>query len=392
MNPLLAQVTSSSATSYSAEEMSVLLNDIKQRALLGEFDHQRMISRDIIERLREAGIYRALVPKQFGGSQCSPAEFCQLIECISEYDGSTGWVASFGMSPVYLASLPLETIKALYAQQKGADTIFAAGLFPFQPATRVSGGLKINGRWKYSSGSPGADIIGVGIQPVTQDAKELPLIAVLPRDQVSIDPTWETTGLLGTGSNDIVVQDIIVPEAWTFIRGGQPNLDEPLFRYPSIAFATQVLSVVGLGIARRAINEVRQIAEANSSVTGAPSMSKRPVALTEIAKAEARLRSARSFFYEAINDVWETILKGDALSTDQKNLLRLSCTHGVREAAEICRSMQLIMGMGGVAQSSAVARCVNDSFVVTQHAFMGDVTLQNAGSVFCGQTPLPGYI
>lgn len=88
-----------------------------------------------------------------------------MIEALSIADGSAGWVASFGMSPVYLASLPLDTIRQVYAN--GPDVIFAGGIFPPQPADPVPGGFKVNGRWKYSSGCMGASLVGVGIAPKT---------------------------------------------------------------------------------------------------------------------------------------------------------------------------------------------------------------------------------
>jgi alkylation response protein AidB-like acyl-CoA dehydrogenase len=132
------------------EEFQQLLVEIRARARAEEFDQQKFISQDVIERFRTLGVYRALVPKRFGGDERSPAEFCRMVEDISIADGSAGWVASFGMSPVYLSALPLETIKKIYADSP--DVVFAGGIFPPQPAAFVDGGLEVNGRWKFSSG------------------------------------------------------------------------------------------------------------------------------------------------------------------------------------------------------------------------------------------------
>ena len=367
-----------------------LLADIKRRGRAGEFDRLGHIAPDVIESFKAVGVYRALVPRRFGGDERSPGEFCAMIEEIAKADGSAGWVASFGMSPVYLASLPLETIKQVYAD--GPDVVFAGGIFPPQPADPVAGGFKVNGRWKYSSGCMGASLVGVGIAPKNGDKLDLPRFAVMPQSQVRIDRTWDTVGLLGTGSHDLVVEDVVVPEAWTFVRGGPANLDEPFFRYPSLSFATQVLSVVGLGVARAALDELRDMAAGRISVTGAPAVADRPLAQVEIAKAEAALRAARCFFYEAIDDVWQLVLAGEPLPAEKINLLRLSSTHAVRVAAEVARSAQMLSGMTGVYNSSPLARFVNDAQVVTQHAFMGDITYQNAGAIFFGKQPLPGYL
>lgn len=390
MNPLSVPDAAPVSALSSGPAFEALLDGVRARARLGEFDRQRHISRDVIDAFKAQGVYRALVPRRFGGNECSPAQFCEMIERISHADGSAGWVASFGMSPVYLAALPLETIAQVYAN--GPDVVFAGGIFPPQPAEVVPGGFQVKGRWKYSSGSMGADIVGVGIAPKNGDKFDLPRIAVMPQSKVRIDPTWETVGLLGTGSHDLVIDDVVVPEEWTFVRGGAANLDEPFFRYPSLSFATQVLSVVGLGVARAALDELAGMASGRISVTGAPALADRPLAQVDIAKAEAALRSARAFFYESIEQAWEHVLAGSPVPAETTNLLRLSSTHATRVAADVARTAQMLSGMTGVYNESPLARCVNDAQVVTQHAFMGDVTYQNAGAIFFGKQPLPGYI
>ncbi|VVN82987.1 acyl-CoA dehydrogenase family protein [Pseudomonas fluorescens] len=373
-----------------SEEFQKLLVEIRARARAEEFDQQKFISQDVIEQFRKLGVYRALVPKRFGGDERSPAEFCQMVEDISIADGSAGWVASFGMSPVYLSSLPLETIKKIYADSP--DVVFAGGIFPPQPAAFVEGGLEVNGRWKFSSGCMGASLIGVGISPKNGEMLGLPRLAVMPREKVRIEETWNVVGLVGTGSHDVVVEGVVVPEEWTFVRGGPSNLDEPLFRYPSLSFATQVLSVVALGVARAALDELCGMASGRISVTGAPSLSDRPLAQVEMAKAEASLRAARSWFYQAIDDAWSSVLAGDPVNVEQTNMLRLSSTHATRVAAEVARTAQMLSGMSGVYRTSPLSRFVNDTQVITQHAFMGDMTYQNAGAIFFGNKPLPGYL
>lgn len=373
-----------------SEGFQTLLADIRERARQEEFDRQKFISQDVIERFKALGVYRALVPTRFGGDQRSPMDFCQMVEDISAADGSAGWVASFGMNPVYLAALPLATLEKVYAN--GPDLVFAGGIFPPQPAAFVDGGLEVNGRWKFSSGCMGASLIGVGISPKNGDTVGLPRLAVMPREKVKIEETWDVVGLIGTGSHDVVIEGVVVPEDWTFVRGGPSNLDEPMFRYPSLSFATQVLSVVGLGVARAALDYLSGMASGRFSVTGAPALADRPLAQMQMAKAEAELRAARAWFYEAMENAWASVLAGDAVSVEQTNLLRLSSTHATRVSAEVARSAQMLSGMTGVYRDNPLSRFVNDTLVITQHAFMGDMTYQNAGAIFFGNKPLPGYL
>ena len=184
-----------------------------------------------------------------------------------------------------------------------------------------------------------------------------------------------------------------MPDAWTFLRGARATLDEPMFRYPSLSFATQVLAVVGLGIARAAIEELRGMATGRVSITGAPVLADRPVVQMELAKCEAELRAARAFFYESIDEAWAMLLRGDERVADEEvNLLRLSSTHAARTAADVTRRIQMQTGMTGIQESCPISTQVRDSLVLTQHAFLGDVTYQNAGAMLLGQKPLPGYL
>ncbi|MEA3395059.1 MAG: acyl-CoA dehydrogenase family protein [Pseudomonadota bacterium] len=365
-----------------------LLADIRARA--AEFEQQRHISPDIIEGFKQLGVYRALVPKRLGGLEWHARQFCELIETIAQADGSAGWVASFGMAPVYLAALPTATFETIY--RNNVNTVFAGGIFPPQPATYVDGGIEVSGRWSFSSGCMGATVVGVGISPRKGETTGLPRMAVMPREKATIVEAWDVSGLAGTGSHDLVVDKVVVPEEWTFVRGGASNLSEPMFRYPALSFAAQVLAVVNLGIARAAIEELRRLAGGHKAVTGAPSLGDRPATQASLAQHEAQLQSARVWFYAAIDDAWASLTRGDPLSPAQTSALRLSAAHAARTGAEVTRGIQMLSGMAGIYNSSPIARCVRDANAVTQHAFLGDIVYQNAGAMLFGRDPLPGYL
>lgn len=363
-----------------------LLDEVRERRQ--EFEDQQYISQDIIESFKDIGVYRAMVPRALGGDERSPAEFLLMIEALAAADGSAGWVASFGMNPAYLAALPPQTIEKVWAETP--DIVFAGGIFPTQPAKRVDGGYRVSGRWKFGSGCMGASLIGVGIQP--DSGEPLPRMAVMPAEKVKIEPNWDVVGMVGTGSHDLVVDDVFVPEEWTFVRGGKPNIDAPFFHYPSLAFAAQVLAVTTAGLAREALDVVQRMAAGRKSVTGAPNLGEREYVQIEIAKAEARVRSSRSFFYEATEDAWNTILAGSDPTPEQTSLIRLATTHLTQECAAAIRSVYEVTGMTGTYNDHPLSRIVRDSMMCTQHAFMGAVTLKNAGAMFFGHDPLPGYL
>jgi alkylation response protein AidB-like acyl-CoA dehydrogenase len=370
-------------TTVHTQAFERMLDEVRQRR--EEFDAGSHVPRDMIERFKEVGIYRAATPKCFGGDALAPALFLQMIERISEADGSAGWVASFGSAGVYLAALPPQTLAEIYADSP--DLVFAGGLFPLQPAEAVDGGWQVNGTWKFASGCKGADLIGVGIGA----AGGKPRTAVFRADQVDIIENWDVVGLKGTGSHDLRVTDKHIDERWTFIRGGAATIDEPLFRYPSIAYAAQVLAVVNLGLARAALDEVSRMA-AGSGITGAPKMADRAYVRIEIAKAEAQLAAARGFFYGATEQVWNSILAGNPVTAEQTSLLRLSAIHVSQAGAAVVQSAYSLAGTTAIYLRHPLQRYLRDSMVVTQHAFLSEGLYDGAGSVFLGVPPFPGYI
>ena len=355
-----------------------------------EFDRLSHVPRDVIAKLKRAGVYRAATPRRFGGDALAPTAFLDMIERIAVADGSAAWVASFGSANVYLAALPLATQAQLYAD--GPDQVFAGGLFPVQTVQPADGGWRVNGTWKFASGCKGADWLGVGISTGVPGVPGKPRTAVFRPHQVEIVDNWDVVGMQGTGSHDLRVTDQFVADDWTFVRGGEPCVDEPLYRYPTIAYAAQVLAVVNLGLARAALDVANQMAGGRKTTTGAPQLADRAYYRIELAKAEAQLRSARAFFYDTTDTVWQSILAGNPVTPEQVSLLRLAATQIAREGADVVHRAYRLGGTMAIYRTHPLQRLLRDSMVVTQHAFLGEGNFDGAGAVFVGVPPIPGYL
>jgi alkylation response protein AidB-like acyl-CoA dehydrogenase len=354
-----------------------------------EFREQRYVPRDFVARLKELGLFRATTPAKFGGQPLPPAEFLDRIERISVVDGSTGWVASFGSAGIYLAGLPVPTQAEVYAS--GPDIVFAGGLFPVQPVTPTERGYVVNGRWKFASGCMGADLLGVGIAGDDASAGK-PRVAVFPPEQVEIVQEWDVVGMRGTGSFDLVVRDVEVAREWTFIRGGQSSVDEPLYRYPTIAYASQVLAVVGAGVARAALNHAEEVGAGYAGVTGAPKLADRAYYRMEVAACEAALRSARAWFYELSHEVWATVVAGDPATDVQNAHLRLASAQLAKTASDVVEKLVAISGTGAINNDHPLQLLLGDALVPKQHAFLGPAMYDAAGAVLMGLPPTtPGF-
>jgi len=358
-----------------------------------EFDQLSHVPRDMVSKMKRAGIFRASTPKRFGGDALPPPRFLEMLERIAIADGSAAWVAAFGSANTYLASLPVETQASIYAS--GPDQVFSGGLYPLQKADRAPSGFLVSGQWRFASGCKGADWIGVGIGGAPGNAGDSnagkPFTAVFPASEVEIVDNWNVVGMQGTGSHDLRLANKFVDEQWTFVRGGAPLIDEPLYRYPAVAYQAQVHAAVNIGLARAALDLLAGMSGVTKTTTGAPRLADRAYYRAGLAQAEANLRSARAFFFESAEMSWRTVLNGDPVTSDEANLLRLSATHAAHTCAEVVMQAYKMAGIGAIYRESRMQRLVRDSIVVTQHAFLGEGTYDASGALFVGIAPVTPY-
>jgi len=358
-----------------------------------EIEQLGHVPRDIIALMKKARIFRSATPTRFGGDAMAPHYFLKMVDKIGTVDGSAAWVSAFGSANTYTAALSLEAQEVMYAD--GPDQVFAGGLHPVQEATRVDGGYRVSGRWKFASGCMGADWIGVGIAGrapgAAPDAVPTVMMAVAPAAEVEIIETWKVSGMQGTGSHDTTVTDKFYADAWICERGAPGIFDDPLYRYPALAFQAQVHAACNLGLARAAIEYAKGVSGAAKLMVGHSRLCDRGYFLTDLAKAEARLRGARAFFYEAAEEAWDSLLKGDPVSLEQTNMLRISATQAAHSGARIVQDCYRISGMGVISQSSTMQRYMRDATVVTQHAAVTDMTWENSGRILAGLDAPRGY-
>ncbi|TKC80239.1 flavin-dependent monooxygenase [Trinickia terrae] len=368
--------------------LDVLIEEIERRR--DEFDRLSHVPRDMIAKMKRAGIFRASTPRRFGGDALPPPRFLEMLERLAIADGSVAWVAAFGSANTYLAALPVETQEQIYAS--GPDQVFAGGLYPPQKAAAAPGGYRVSGRWRFASGCKGADWIGVGIGAAPADAGGTgvgkPFTAVFPASEVEIVENWNVVGMQGTGSHDLRLQDKFVDARWTFFRGSEALIDEPLYRYPAVAYQAQVHAAVNVGLARAALDLLTEMSGVTQTTTGAPRLADRAYYRSGLAKGEANWRAARAFFFESAYAAWETIMAGDPVTPAQANLLRLSATHAAQVCADVVMQAYQMAGIAAIYRENRLQQLVRDSIVVTQHAFLGEGTYDASGALFVGIAPV----
>lgn len=354
-----------------------------------EFSEQHYVPKDYVALLKKAGLFGVAIPEQFGGKPQSPAKFMRQVETVSTIDPATGWVASFGSAPVYFSALPKETQQKIYAESK--DIVFAAGMFPMFEAEKVDGGYICSGEWLFASGCKGADLLGMGLRG-DESTEGKPLTALVDPESVTIVENWDVAGMKATGSHNVVADKLFVPEEMTFVRGGKPTIDEPLTRYPALAYAAQVLAVVTLGAGRGALDYMTEVGSAKTSVTGGEAKGNRPSFKSGLARAEADLRSARAFFYETTEMVWEKAEKNEEITVEDKTMLRLASTQAAHVGRKVVLAAFDLAGTGAIYSQHPMQRFLQDGLIPAQHAMLQDQTYEAAGALFMNIKPdIPSF-
>ena len=174
---------------------------------------ERSVPRESIQDLVDIGVARMLVPKEHGGLDLSIRDAVDTVTVIAQGCASTAWVSWLMMHvPMVIASFPLEAQQAVWAD--GPDVV-TAGSHIGMTIQSVPGGYRISGRGAFTSGVNNADWIYVGgMIPVESGPPQVHYF-LLNKSQYSIQDTWDTIGMRGTGSNTVVVDDVFVPEGFT---------------------------------------------------------------------------------------------------------------------------------------------------------------------------------
>ncbi len=354
-----------------------------------DIERARRIPPDVSKQMAAAGFYRMFVPKACGGTETPPADASRVFEALARADASCGWVAFIGAtSGAVLARLPQETAREIF---RDPQTLICGVFAPSGRAAIVDGGFNVSGRWQWGSGSQNAQWV-LGGCTFNRDGELLRTSSGAPRthmllfapEQIQFHDTWHVSGLRGSGSLDFEVRDVFVPKTHAVGYLIHENPPQPLYQFPQFSLLALGIGAVALGIARGAIDELVALATTKVRAGGSASLASRPHAQMEVATAEATLRAARAFYYEAIEAAWDKALQAKPIPVDQRRDMRLATTHAVQASVRVVDAMYTLAGGSSVYDSSDLQRRFRDVHVATQHIMVAPSTLETVGRLMLG--------
>lgn len=357
------------------EAVEALLPGIADRA--GAAEDNRRISEETVEELVDAGVFRMLQPARFGGSESDPVEFLEVVRLLSGTCGSTGWVASvLGVHPWQMGLFPESAQREVWDEDP--DTLLCSSYAPVGRLSPVEGGFELSGRWSFSSGCDHASwallgglVMGAGGRP-----KDF-MTVLVPRTDYRIEDVWDSAGLRGTASNDIVVERAFVPQHRTMrnyeqaqLQGpGQEINTGPLYRIPFAAVFTSAVTAPVLGAAagcHRAF--VRTMRDRVRLSLGGGRFAEDPFAQVAVARAGSEIDAGILQTERNLSEVYGHAVQGREIPMELRLRTRRDQVRATERAVEAIDRLFKIAGGNSLVRGHRIERAWRDAHSGSLHA------------------------
>lgn len=346
-------------------------------------ERERRLGPDVAAALADAGLFRMAVPRSVSGPELPPRTILEAIEAVSIGDAAAGWCVGVGATTgLALGWLPVEGARDVLADPREA----ACGVFaPTGHGVRESGGIRVRGRWSFASGCDQSAWCLVGF--VLEDGSIRQ--GIVRTSEVRIVDTWHAAGLRGTGSHDVVLEGVLVPDSRVLALADPPRERGALYRFPVFGLLSLSIASVTLGIGRAALDAFGELVRTKKQAGSSRTLAERETVQTELARAEGSLRAARALVLSTVDDVFaRTEASEGPMPLADRGALRLAATYATERAVAAVDLAQRLAGSASVYDAQPFGRFHRDAHVATQHLMVSDTTYTMCGRALLG-LPVP---
>lgn len=347
-----------------------------------------------IEAMVSAEIFELMVPTRYGGHGLDMPTFVDVVLALAEGDAALAWVASFLIEHNWmLCCFPESFQKELYADRSHVQA--PAMVSPTGRARPATGGAVLSGRWAFATGVWHSSwVMCSGILDRGADGMDVRLFA-LPRDEVRIEDTWHVDGMAGTGSHDVVVEEVFVPidrslsmlEMATGSTPGSDLHDHPLYRTPMAPLLYTAAAMPSLGRVRSAVREFAQRLPERRRMGSPHSQAGSVQQQARLARLSIEIEQAELLLRRAVESLCER--RADATATELSRM-QAQIALVVHQSAAVMRCLSDAAGASAHALSDPLQRARRDVDTMTCHfAFDLDRALENAGRTMLGMPAIP---
>lgn len=348
----------------------------------------------VMAELCAADVFRAFVPRRFGGFEIDLETFIDVGLAVSSACTSTGWVTTFCMEHNWmLAQFPAEAQQQIFGRQP--FILAPASISPSGSAQPVDGGYRITGRWAWGTGIVHADWV-ILVTPVADDPSG-PRMFIVPRDAVEVVDTWNCSGMQGTGSNDIVVQDLFVPDirsesmaGMALGRGsGSAWHGTPCYRYPMMPLLSIAAAIPAVGAAQRAVALFTERLGGRQIYGTATKQALRPAAQMRLGLVSVRVAMAETILRDVARQVQRWGEQDDVCPPEERARLRLVVAQLVRWCRDAITDVIEASGASAQMRTHPLQRIHRDVNTLSCHTvFDLEIGAENYGCSLLGLDPV----
>jgi indole-3-acetate monooxygenase len=363
-------------------------------AAADEIERTRRIPEGLLGRLHDSRLFRMLLPRSAGGDETEPALYVAAIEELARHDASIAWNAFVANSSSLIAAYLEPAVNhAIFADP---HSIVAWGPPNASRARAVDVGYRLTGKWDFASGCRQARWLGAhchvlevgGGLRLNRFGRPTVRTLLFPASDATLLDTWRTIGLCGTASDSYCVNDVFVSEAFSATRE-DPTLRRE--RGPLYAFTMQCLyatgvAAVGLGIARAMLSEFVTLAS-RKAPRGLARLADNAVVQADVARAEARLGSARAYLIETLTTIYAHADDVAPIEVADRARVRLACTNAIQGAAEVADFAYKAAGVDAIFPGSPFERRFRDMHTLSQQTQARGAHFESVGQILLGVPP-----
>jgi len=356
-----------------AREIAPVLRERAARA-----EDARMLIRENEQLLHETGLFRFHQPKAFGGMELDFVAVVDIPAELARGCASTAWsVGNVACHHWILGYYAPETQREVW--DANPDALIASSIaLAAGRGRQAEGGFIVNGRWPFSSAVDNSDWNMLAVSVYDDDGKP-PVdwrLCLVPKSDYEIIDTWYAMGMAATGSKDVAVTELFVPERRALpllrCRGG---LEHPgaalnagaLYRIPVVAASSHPLAPAALGAAEGAYELfLASMAKRAGTYTGARVADFQAVQI-KVARARCLIDAARHLLRQSAIDFQVIAERNEAPDLETKLRFRAHSAFAVSQAREAVETLWSCYGAQGLYVSDPLQRHLRDVLAINQH-------------------------
>ena len=337
-------------------------------------DAQTELPPDVLDAMFDAGMFKLLLPRVYGGYELAPTDYIQCVEAIAQGDASAAWCMNQGsgcsMASAYVAP---EVAMEVWG---GKRDVVAWGQGPGAKAVRAAGGWRVTGTWSFASGSRHATWLGAlcptfeadGTPRLRPDGTPWDRTFLFRREKAKIEDVWQVMGLRGTGSDNYTIQDLFVDDAHALTREYAPErrVHEPLYSLQSMQLYAGGFASVALGISRAMLDAFVDVAKTKTQAWSADPLRDNNVIQHIIGYSDAAWKAGKAGLHKAMDDAWGDVVRTGELSLAHRMEIRQASTYAIHTARDMAHQVFHEAGSTAIFQKHPFERRLRDVNSVSQ--------------------------